>query len=154
MPAIDAWPVGSVFIGVVSTSPATLLGGGTWAQIAQGRVLVGQDIGDTAFDTLEETGGAQTHTHAAHSDVINHTHPVTDTGHVHPEQAPSSASAGALKFGIDTNASGSQAAGIDTASAVTGVTTTNPVGGVAELTHDSSSSLPPYLVVAVWKRTA
>ena len=57
---IDAWPIGSVFISVVATSPATLLGGGTWSAIGAGRVLVGLDSGDANFDTVEETGGAKT----------------------------------------------------------------------------------------------
>jgi hypothetical protein len=55
-----AWPIGSVFIAVVSTDPATLLGFGTWAAFAAGRVLVGLDAGDASFDTVEETGGAKT----------------------------------------------------------------------------------------------
>jgi hypothetical protein len=57
---VDAYPVGSVWIGVVGTNPATLLGYGTWSAIGAGRVLVGQDTGDVDFDTLEETGGAKT----------------------------------------------------------------------------------------------
>lgn len=55
-----AWPVGSVFLSVVSTDPATLLGVGTWTAIGAGRVLVGIDAGDTDFDTVEETGGSKT----------------------------------------------------------------------------------------------
>lgn len=56
----EAWPVGAVFIAVVSTDPATLLGYGTWSAIATGRTLVGIDTGDSDFNTVEETGGAKT----------------------------------------------------------------------------------------------
>lgn len=128
-PAGAAFPVGSVFLSVVSTNPATLLGYGTWAAIAAGRMLVGLDAGDPDFDTPEETGGAKTHT-LVESEI---------PAHVHGEQAPSSASGGAMKFAIDTNASGSQAAGINTASAG---------GGQAH------SILNPYYTVCIWKRTA
>lgn len=55
-----AWPVGSVFICVVSTNPSSLLGFGTWESIGAGRVLVGLDSGDASFDVLEETGGVKT----------------------------------------------------------------------------------------------
>src|SRR3990167_4544992 len=124
----EAFPVGAVFIAVVATNPATLLGYGTWAAFGAGRMLVGLDAGQTEFDTVEETGGTKTHT-LLESEIPTH---------VHDELAPSSASGGALKFGIDTNASGSQDALIDTGS--TG-------GGGAH------NNLPPYIVVYMWKRT-
>lgn len=59
-------PVGSVYLSVVSTNPATLLGYGTWAQIAQGRALLGVGDGtdansDTLSVTAEGTGGAYKH---------------------------------------------------------------------------------------------
>ena len=126
---IDAWPVGAMFFAGVSTNPNTLLGGGTWEARGTGRVLVGIDAGDPDFDTVGETGGAKTHTLTS----------AEMPGHVHGELAPTSASSGALKFGIDTNASGSQAAGLNTGS--TG-------GGGAH------NNMPPYLVVYMWVRTA
>jgi len=127
--ALDAWPVGSVFLSVVSTSPATLLGGGTWSQIATGKMLVGIDSGDTDFDAAEETGGAKTHTLTV--DEM--------PAHVHDENGPTSASGGSVGIANDTNASGSADSTLDTGS--TG-------GGAAH------SILNPYFVVYVWKRTA
>lgn len=55
------WPVGSVFISVVPTNPATLLGFGTWVAFAQGRVLVGIDPTDPDWDTVLETRGEKLH---------------------------------------------------------------------------------------------
>jgi len=77
-PAGQAFPIGSVFIAVVSTNPATLLGYGTWSAFGAGRVLVGLDAGDADFDTAEETGGAKTVASsgsvAAPASHANHTH--------------------------------------------------------------------------------
>lgn len=123
------YPVGSIYTSIVSTNPGTLFGTGTWAAFATGRVLVGLDSGDTAFDTVEETGGAKTHTLLA----------TEMPAHVHAENAPASASGGTMKFALDTNASGTQAAGLDTGSAG---------GGGAH------NNLQPYIVVYMWKRTA
>lgn len=80
----DAFPVGSVFLSVVSTNPATLLGYGTWSAIGAGKVLVGIDTGDTDFDVVEETGGTKTHTLAA-SEMPTHTH--TQDAHGHTQDA-------------------------------------------------------------------
>ena len=123
------WPVGSVFLSVVSTSPATLLGFGTWAAMAVGKFLVGVDAGDPDFDAAEDTGGAKTHT-LTEAEIPSH---------VHGELAPTSASGGAMRFGVDTNASGSVAAGLNTAAAG---------GGGAH------NNLPPFCAVFAWKRTA
>jgi len=126
---LDAWPVGSVFIAVVSTSPATLLGGGTWVAIAAGRMLIGLDSGDAAMDTPEETGGAKTHTLTT----------AEMPAHFHGQVAPTSASGGAVKLAVDTNASGTQAAALNTSS----------VGS-----SGAHNNLPPFFVVYMWKRTA
>jgi microcystin-dependent protein len=118
-----------VFLSVVAMNPATLLGLGTWVAFGAGRVLVGRDAGDADFDTAEETGGEKTHT-LTEAEIPSH---------AHAENAPASASGGALKLGIDSNASGSQAAGLNTGAAG---------GGGAH------NNLQPYIVVYMWKRTA
>lgn len=74
--ASTMWPVGSVFTAVVATNPATLLGFGTWSSIAAGRMLIGLDSGDTKFDTVEETGGAETVTLTT-TELPAHTHTVS-----------------------------------------------------------------------------
>jgi hypothetical protein len=84
------YPVGSVYLSVVSTSPATLLGMGTWARIAEGQMLVGFKTSDDDFGTVEGTGGAKTydvsHTHTGPS----HTH--TGPSHTHSITVDASAS--------------------------------------------------------------
>jgi len=49
--ASAAYPVGAVFIAVVSTNPSSLLGFGTWAAFGTGRMLIGIDGSDSDFDT-------------------------------------------------------------------------------------------------------
>lgn len=61
-----AYPVGSVYISTVSTNPSVLLGFGTWVRIAQGRVLIGQDDSNAAFQTGGQTGGNYTQTPSEH----------------------------------------------------------------------------------------
>lgn len=123
----EPWPIGSVFLSVVATNPATLLGYGTWAQIAAGKMLVGLDGTDTDFDTVEETGGAKTHTHAGHS-----AHVVTQpTAHT-----------------VTATIRGAGAGDV--------VTTGDHSGTAvdAHSAHDTPSSMNPYFVVYIWKRTA
>jgi hypothetical protein len=67
----EAFPVGSVFLAVVATDPATLLGYGTWSAFGTGRVLIGVDVTDLDFDTVEKTGGAKTVASAGTVDSIS-----------------------------------------------------------------------------------
>lgn len=171
-----AWPVGAVFVSTSPTNPATMLGFGTWTAFGAGRVLVGQDPGDAAFDVVEEAGGAKTvvsagansapvFTGTPFTQVINHAHPVTDPGHAHPvtSQTATTGSSTSYEHGtLDTSSADTEATEV-TGSATTGVTTANPVGGVASITPAGSISAPtftgsatsvvqPYIVVYFWKR--
>lgn len=157
------WPIGSVFIAVVATNPSTLLGFGTWAAFAAGRVLVGLDSGQTEFDTVEETGGAKTHTlSTAEIPSHNHTqdahnHAVTDGGHVHTQRYHSATTGGLSgpTTAPDTSSNTPTNYGVTTASATTGVTVNNATA-VNQATGGGGAhnNLQPYVVVYMWKRTA
>jgi parallel beta-helix repeat protein len=125
----DELPIGSIYIAIVSTDPATLLGYGTWAAIAAGRVLVGLDSGDANFDVVEETGGAKTVASSAQTFV-----------------------------GIQTNTSQADAGATGrgaTASTLTLKAHVHPFTPTGTNTPGAATSVvQPYFVVYMWKRTA
>ena len=160
------YPVGSVYINAaVATNPATLFGFGTWVAIGSGQVLVGVNTGDSNFNTLAKTGGADSINLSHSHTVYGHTHDLA--GHVHGHThnhginqdgsfaySPGSGSTpnasrqyhdhgGAViantaqpnTDGPNTNSSGSSAPGME-----------------AELSS-TQSVLQPYITVYMWKRT-
>lgn len=145
------WPIGSIFLSAVATNPNTLLGFGTWSQVAQGQVLAGFKTGDANFGVLGGTGGATTA-----SGIISHVHvaSVTDSGHQHGEATGgwflSSTNSSREYTGVPVGIGG-QWANANTGTGTTGisVTTQAPSGAVSSI-----SILPPYLTVMVWQRTA
>ena len=128
-----AYPVGSIYFNAsVSTNPATLLGFGTWVAWGAGRVPVGFDSGQTEFDTVEETGGAKTHTLSI-PEMPSHRHdPPNGTKYVGIDGSAGAAN-GAMTGGGNYRWNWSQ----------------NDVGG--GLPHNN---LQPYIVTYMWKRTA
>lgn len=175
-----AWPIGSVFISVVSTSPATLLGGGTWAAFGAGRVLVGLDSGQTEFDVVEEVGGAKTHTltsaempshthvQDAHTHTQNsHNHIQDSHNHTQNSFAPriiNSGTAGTVGVQGASAASNANASNSATTATNQAATATNQaataVNQNATATNQNTggggahNNLQPYIVVYMWKRTA
>ena len=135
------YPVGSIYISTTATNPATTFGFGTWTAFGAGKAIVGQDTGDSSFDTLEETGGSK------NAIVVSHTHTasVTDPGHIHTT----------LGYGYGNSGTYGNGGGIvqtsnSTASATTGVTVSvNSTGS-----SGTNANLQPYVVVKMWKRTA
>jgi len=142
------YPIGSIYTNAsVSTNPATLLGFGTWVAFGAGRVMVGLDAGNAAFDTAEETGGS------ANSIVVSHTHTatstVTDPGHFHNYAVGQAGSnSGTFGDGFAIPSGGFPAVTTNT----TGITvaTTNSTEG----SSGTNANLQPYIVVYMWKRTA
>jgi len=129
----DVYPVGSIYINAsVSTNPGTLLGFGTWVAFGSGRTMVGLDAGQTEFNTLEETGGAKTHTLTI-SEMPSHRHQVGSTD----STAGTGGAVGNQEFVQDFGS------GIGTA-----CNTSYQGSGSAH------NNLQPYIVVYMWKRTA
>ena len=143
-PGGEAFPIGSVFIAVVSTNPATLLGYGTWSAYAAGRMLVGLNAADPDFDTAEETGGAKTHTLTT-SEMPVHTH--VQDAHSHVLTQLRDATTGAATTNIALTADTSSTLGTK----VTGSTVATNQNAGSGAAHNN---LPPYIVTYMWKRTA
>lgn len=142
------YPVGSIYMSVNNTSPATLFGG-TWEQIKDTFLL---SAGDTYAAGV--TGGEAEHTLSAAElpDHIHHSHgfaqggnddwsfvTVKREGHAKTQVATSSSSG---KYAI-TNTS------TDNVSYPYYTLEDEP-----ELKGEAHNNMPPYLAVYVWKRTA
>lgn len=135
------YPVGSIYCNATnSTNPGTLLGFGTWTAFGAGRVMVGLDAGNAAFDTAEETGGS------ANATLVSHTHTatVTDPGHNHTVSCFSSGGS----YAAFSNIAGQNT--VTTSTSTTGITVSNSTEGSSA----TNANLQPYIVVYMWKRTA
>jgi hypothetical protein len=150
------YPVGSVYTNAgVNTNPSTLLGFGTWTAYASGRVLVGVNLTDPAFDQLEEIGGSKdaivvSHTHTASSSI-------SDPGHTHTHSNSLGVSTNLL---YDGPVDGSMfATGYDRDlvaqsinAATTGISVSTSIASTGS--SGANANLPPYITVYMWKRTA
>lgn len=135
-----AYPVGSIYISVVSTNPNTLLGFGTWSAFATGRTLVGIDSGQTEFDTVQETGGSKTHSH-----------PLSTNG----AAMIGSPSGDATRLGFKNSQAGDLTGSIyNVGGSYTTSNLTRSHNTALTGSTDSQTALPPYIVVYMWKRTA
>lgn len=141
------YPVGSIYMSMVDTDPATLFGVGTWERISQGRMLLGAD--DSTYKA-GATGGEATHTLSvnempvhSHSGTTStngdHSHGVRDADY-HDGYGNSfdSGDWGPKRYIPTSNAGNHNHT----------FTTDNAGGGAAH------NNMPPYLVCYMWQRTA
>jgi len=81
------YPVGSIYISTSSTNPGTIFAGTTWTAFGTGRTLVGVNVNNTSFSTVEKTGGSSSVTLTT-AQLPSHTHGI-------PALSGTAASAGA-----------------------------------------------------------
>lgn len=151
----EPFPVGSVFIAVVSSNPGTLLGYGTWVAFAAGKMLVGLNASDVDFDVVEETGGSKTHTqtvpempiHTHIQDAHNHTQDAH--GHSVNGNTASLTAGASWAAAVGTNKGVLTATDVATATNQAATATNQNAGG-----GDPMNVMNPYIVVYMWKRTA
>lgn len=145
------YPVGSIYINAgVTTNPATLLGFGTWTAFGAGRVLVGLNASDSAFDTLQETGGNKD------AVVVSHSHTANTGGagtHAHTIRTSlgTSRDGGFGAVTTDANNFGTVmlAGNTDTIPNHTHSVTVDSTGSTG-----TNANLQPYITVCMWLRTA
>ena len=138
----DIYPIGSIYMSVNDINPSTVFGG-TWQQIKDKFLLA---CGDTYNNG--ETGGSATHTPSG--TVGNHTLTVNEipqhTHNYYYEDTPTTTQSGLAYAAAGQNA------------IVWSEKPTSAVGGGQAHNHSftgtNQDTMPPYLAVNVWVRTA
>lgn len=156
------YPVGSVYVNATdATSPATLLGFGTWTAFGAGRVMVGQDTGDTDFDTLEETRGSkilQQHSHKVNPPATNTGNQSANHSHLAGYSTGSKGFAipnGAFHdvlFSVNQTGSRNESSGDNSGNHLHSVDIAEFDSGNAGT--GTAGNIQPSIVVKMWKRTA
>ena len=159
---LNSYPVGSIYLSINDTNPGTIFGG-TWVSFGSGKTLVGVDTNDSAFNTVEKTGGEKMHTLTV-AEIPSHTHGSRSlTGTVRFRDITAAdhnfvaGSSGIFGTSISEVWSGEH-------TAAAGTTATDPHWNTISIdathTHDSvgggtaHNNLQPYITVYMWKRTA
>jgi microcystin-dependent protein len=168
--ALDAYPVGSIYMSVNSTNPRQLFGG-TWVALNEGRVLIGAGTAHPAG----ETGGEETHTLTT-SEMPSHSHSgSTDSAGSHSHSGSATSSGGHKHsitygtgdsdyssmpqygiYGTNTSTQYTSSAGshshsvsINSNGSHSHTVTINSTGS-----GSAHNNMQPYLSVYMWKRTA
>jgi microcystin-dependent protein len=154
------FPVGSIRMTVSAADESTFLGG-AWVRWGTGRVPVGVNTSDTNFNTVEKTGGANTHTLST-AELPSHNHTFSGSMTVNANGAHThQASSGSYKVGSGSTSvyyyltNGGSSSGQTTGSAGSHNHTGSVSGSIGNngsgLAHNN---LQPYITCYFWKRTA
>lgn len=155
------YPVGSIYMSVNATNPATYFGG-TWVAWGSGRVPVGINTSDSNFNTVEKTGGAATVTLTTNQ-MPSHTHTFSGSS-----ATTSSAGSHTHNIGRDTDGGAGSSRYTVHSAGTSGADATSPTSSAGAHTHTltakgsnsntggggSHNNLQPYIVCYMWKRTA
>lgn len=161
------YPVGSVYLTMSSQSPAALFGG-TWQQIAQGRMLMGsatqgsieQNTGNLGlFGELSAEELAYKFEAGQRGGKFRHTLTSAESGvpvHAHPagtDRAFATAPSGST-IGEKGAASGTAFYAPSIAADSNWYTQMNTANNTAANAANPHNNMPPYLTVNIWQRTA
>ena len=131
------YPVGAIFTTVTayanSAAVVAVIGGTTWVSFAAGKMIIGVDTGDTAFDTVEETGGAKTHT-LTEAELPAHSHDYAGGEYTGANDYGTNMSVNNLGSTTDGRSKNFNSESVGSGSA--------------------HSIMNPYIAVYMWKRTA
>ena len=137
------YPIGSIYLSVNSTNPKNLFGG-TWIQWGSGRVPVCVNTSNSKFNSVEKTGGSETHTLTV-SQIPSH------GGHI-PNASYAWGDAGEATYVLDKNSG-----------AVFQYATNRPyvlragnemcLRSNNEGGNGAHNNLQPYITCYMWKRT-
>ena len=174
------YPVGSIFINLNPIDPASILGGGVWERLDEGRVLIGAN---NSYES-GSTGGEFNHVITA-GEMASHTHNATadrTTGHTHTRGTMEITGAVGFSCYVDdeedhtygafkrTTYSGNRMGGgyedtvrhgfqFKASDSWTGATDTSGAHGHTVTVDEAGgnvamSLMQPYLAVYMWKRIA
>lgn len=176
------YPVGSIYMSVVSTSPAVLFNFGNWETLGAGRVLIGAGTSDATY-AAGATGGAsavtlttlQIASHSHTQDPHNHTdsghnhtqnsHNHTQDAHQHTVSARASSAAAGGSFGTFDGGGTHENYNTSSVAATNQAATASNNSAAAAIANNTATNqsagggeahdnMPPYLVVYMWKRIA
>ena len=151
-PTLEAiYPVGKPYMSFDNTSPATVLGFGTWTKI-EGKFL----MTTTGAQSSGVEGGAITHTHTDNFSVRDHDLTISNL----PKESPvglrvTSEGSGATSAGNSYPLAGDSEPYVTNAgNNVTWSGEGEPISHILDGGLSSANHLPPYLTIHLWRRTA